>query len=476
MFFRSIRWQLQLWHGLILVTVLAGFGFTAFHLQRGTELRRVDDALDQRVNVLMGALRGGRSPGRPPPDDAGPPGRPGPGPRRPPPGFRLAPEDAVLFGNTGHYYVLWRREGMELDRSTNAPDTVPIPPRIAEPATPRGVRERGLFRELFYFTPPGECILVGRSIAVEEAGLRRFALWLTGLGAGVLALGLAGGWWVATLAIRPIDDISATAAKIATGDLSHRIDTADTENELGRLAGVLNSTFARLESAFAQQQQFTADASHELRTPVSVILSQTQTALARERPAADYRETLEACQRAAQRMRRLIESLLALARLDAGQEEMKRAPFDLARAAADGLELIRPLAAERCLTLHADLVPVEAFGDAERIAQVVTNLLANAVHHNKEAGEVRVATRSENGRAVLVVSDTGPGISTEHLPHIFDRFYRADAARTTAMGRTGLGLAISKAIVEAHAGSLEAASSPGEGTTFTMWLPVKAEQ
>ena len=474
MFFRSIRWRLQLWHGLILVTVLAGFGFTAFHLQRGTELRRVEDALDQRVNVLMAALRGGRAPGRPPPDDAGPPGRPGPGQRPPPPGFRLAPEHAMLFGNTGFYYVLWRREGMELDRSTNAPDTVPVPPRLAEPAAPHGVRQRGLLREVFYFTPPGECILVGRSIAAEEAGLRRFALWLTGLGAGVLALGLAGGWWVATRAIRPIDDISATAAKIATGDLSHRIDTADTENELGRLAGVLNSTFARLESAFAQQARFTADASHELRTPVSVILSQTQTALARERPAADYRETLEACQRAAQRMRRLIESLLALARLDAGQEEMKRAPFDLARTTGDCVELIRPLAAERRLTLHAELTPVEAFGDAERIAQVITNLLTNAVHHNTEAGELRVATRAENGRALLVVSDRGPGIAAEHLPHIFDRFYRADAARTTATGRTGLGLAISKAIIEAHAGSIEVASSPAEGTTFTIRLPVQA--
>jgi signal transduction histidine kinase len=208
---------------------------------------------------------------------------------------------------------------------------------------------------------------------------------------------------------------------------------------------------------------------------VSVILAQTQTALARERPAADYRETLEACQRAAQRMRRLIESLLALARLDAGEEVMQRAPFDLARAAADCLELIRPLAAERRLALHTDLAPVAAFGDAERIAQVITNLLTNAVHHNHEAGELRVATRVEPGRAVLTISDRGPGIPAEHLPHIFDRFYRADTARTTALGRTGLGLAISKAIIDAHAGSIEVASTPGEGTTFTIRLSVKAE-
>ena len=120
----------------------------------------------------------------------------------------------------------------------------------------------------------------------------------------VLLLGLTGGWWVATRALRPIEDISATAVKIAAGDLSQRISTRDTENELGRLAAVLNSTFARLEAAFAQQRQFTSDAAHELRTPITVMLTQTQTALNRERGAAEYRATVEACQRAAQRMRR----------------------------------------------------------------------------------------------------------------------------------------------------------------------------
>src|SRR5262249_46229970 len=160
-------------------------------------------------------------------------------------------------------------------------------------------------------------------------------------------------------------------------DLSQRINASDTENEFGRLAAVLNSTFARLEAAFAHQVRFTSDASHELRTPISVILSQTQTALSRERPAGEYRETLEACQRAAQRMRKLAESLLELARLDAGQP-MKREPFDLARVARDSVELLRPLAAERGIEIHLDLKSVECPGDAERIGQVATNLLSNA--------------------------------------------------------------------------------------------------
>jgi len=233
---------------------------------------------------------------------------------------------------------------------------------------------------------------------------------------------------------------------------------------------VLNSTFARLETAFAQQQKFTADAAHELRTPVSVMLTQTQTALNRERNAAEYRETIEACQRASQRMRKLIESLLELARLDAGQEQMKRLKFDLSRTAWDCVELVRPLAADRGIKIHCDLPPIEGYGDAERLAQVITNLLANAVQYNKDNGEVRISAKVQGSMIFLAVGDSGPGISSEDLPHVFERFYRADPSRSS--GQTGLGLAISKAIVEAHGGSIEVVSKPGAGTTFTVVLPL----
>jgi heavy metal sensor kinase len=302
--------------------------------------------------------------------------------------------------------------------------------------------------------------------------MHRLALWLFAAGSSVLLLGLAGGWWLATRAIQPIEDISATALKIAGGDLSQRINAADTESELGRLAGVLNSTFSRLEAAFAHQARFTSDASHELRTPVSVIISQTQTALSRERPGPEYCEALQACQRAAQRMRGLIESLLELARLDAGQEPMKRERFDLAQVARDGVELVRPLADERGIKITCDVSVVECLGDAERIGQVVTNLLTNAIRFNRPQGEVSIYARNENGAAFLIVTDSGEGIATEHLPHLFERFYRADKSRSRAAGQTGLGLAICKAIVDAHSGTIEVSSRPGEGSTFTVRLPL----
>ncbi|HLP77425.1 MAG TPA: ATP-binding protein, partial [Candidatus Paceibacterota bacterium] len=409
-------------------------------------------------------------------------------------GFQLPPRLAALFEESetnGFYYVIWGRDGRKLAHSTNAPSVefvVPIPrrgengeqpDRADQPPLQRGPgprrsepgRTRGSFRELRVMSR-GEVILVGRSIQPEITDLHRTAWELAGVGGLILLVGLAGGWWLATRAIRPIEEISGTALKIAAGDLSQRMNIAETKSELGQLASVLNSTFARLESAFAQQQQFASDAAHELRTPVTVMLTQTQTSLNRERSAAEYRDAVEVCQRSAQRMRRLIESLLELARLDAGQETMKRNRFDVARLAADCLELIRPLATEQKIALRTELSAVECVGDSERIGQVITNLLTNAVHHNKEAGEVCVVTRREGEFVLIEVTDNGPGIAPEHLPKIFQRFYRVDSARTAAQGRSGLGLAISKAIVEAHGGSIEVSSEFGKGTTFRVRLPV----
>jgi len=318
----------------------------------------------------------------------------------------------------------------------------------------------------------GETIRVGCSIAPELKELHRTAFKLTGVGGVILLFGLAGGWWLVGRAIRPIESISTTAVKISAGDLSQRINVAETESELGQLAAVLNSTFARLETAFAQQQQFTADAAHELRTPVSVMLTQTQTALNRERSAAEYRETLEACQRASQRMRRLIESLLELARLDAGQEALKRLRFDLSQTANECAELVRPLADERGVKILAELAPLEITGDSERLAQVATNLLINAIQYSHPNGEVRLKLTSQNGVAALTVADTGSGISAEDLPHVFERFYRGDKSRSVSNGNAGLGLAIAKAIVEAHGGTIEVASQSDVGTTFTVRLPL----
>jgi two-component system, OmpR family, sensor kinase len=484
--FKSIKWRLQIWYGLILLAVLAGFGFTAYRLEWGRQMRRVDDELHRRSAMLGNVLRQTRPPGRnrprfdkPPPDQM-PDGLP-PQANLLPERFELPPRVAGWFGTNqpeNFYFVIRSRDGREIARSGEVPTSlarflpdsknVNEPPEMKNPHPPRALTQGG-FREVYEFTPPGEEIRVGCSIAPELKELHHTAWQLALVGGVILFVGLGGGWKITTAAIRPIKNISATAAKISAGDLSQRINVAETESELGRLAAVLNSTFARLDAAFAQQKQFASDAAHELRTPVSVILTQTQTALTREREAADYKETVEACQRAAQRMRKLIESLLELARLDAGQEQMTRSKFDLAQTVRDGLELVRPLADERGVNIFAELAPLEITGDSERLARVVANLLVNAVQYNRENGEVRLKLETQDGLAVLTVSDTGHGIPAEDLPHVFERFYRGDKSRTG--GNAGLGLAIAKAIVEAHGGTIEVASEKDAGTTFTVRLP-----
>jgi len=494
---KSIKWRLQIWYGLILVIVLAGFGVTAYQLERGRLFGRIDNELHRRVGILANALHrpppralgGNEQPfDRPPPGqfpDDGPPGQN----LRPPLEFHLPPEAAGLFDtndpNSFYFAIVSFRadaKAKEIARSTNFPNPPfnisiatesarainafsQLPVKLTAPT----VQTIGNYREIDSLLPSGEMIYVGCSIAPELKELRRTALNLTAVGSLVLLIGLAGGWWLVSRAIRSIENISAAAVKISAGDLSQRINVAETESELGKLASVLNSTFARLDAAFAQQKQFASDAAHELRTPVSVILTQTQTALNRERTVPEYRETVEACQRAAQRMRKLIGALLELARLDAGQEQMKRMKFDLSQTTRSCVELIQPIADEHGIKIRCELPSLECVGDSERIAQVITNLLTNAIQFNKPDGEIRVAAQMRDGTAILAVSDTGLGIPAEDLPHVFKRFYRGDKSRTG--GNTGLGLAISRAIVEAHGGSIEVSSGEDAGTTFTVRLP-----
>ncbi len=501
---RSIRWRLQLWHGALLFVVLASFGFTSFLLVRESRLRRVDQELLRRAAVLATSIRppgprdgfrdgprergpegpGERMPGAPRPGRAtgaqarpvplrpdGLPGLPAPGS---PPDVILTSAQEALFQagegpDAGYYFVVFSPAGAVIRRSANAPAAVSAP---SGSFVDEFFRTDGDRRERASRGRGGFGLVVGRSVAPDLAELRRLAVWLAVAAAGVLTLGLAGGGWVTARAIRPIDTISAAAQKIAGGAMDERIALAETDSELGRLAHVLNATFDRLCEAFARQARFTADASHELRTPVAVILAQTETILARERTPAEYREATEACRRAAQRLRHLTESLLTLARLDSGAAEAAPEPVPLDRVAADAVDLLRPLAAERSVRIEADLVPVLCRGRAGQLAQVAANLVSNAIHYNRHGGTVTVRTARESGDAVLTVGDTGLGIAEADLPHIFERFYRADASRARADGRTGLGLAIVRAIVEAHGGTVAVESRESEGSVFTIRLPV----
>jgi len=511
----SLRGKLLAWIALLLVCILVGFGVTAYELTGRSRLAQIDEALARRLSALTAEVRGG--PGGPPPSrtgerstdrttpsrstsasdrmappdgPAGPPPdepgsnsashRPSGGPPPEPPEFRsgtrqirLSAATAALFSETNtddYFYAVWGREGTALKLSGNAPAGLSRPESIGTNAAITSVTRDG-FRLAIHLTERSDCVVVGVTLAAYRESLRLFAWWLAGAGLGVLALGLGGGWFIASRAMRPIDEIGAAARRISAGNLAERIRVNDPANELGRLAAVLNSTFARLETSFNEQKQFTADASHELRTPLAVLISETQAALARPRTDVEYRETIQTCLDAAQEMRRLAESLLELARIDSGQANIRRTPFDLAEIVQDAVELLNPLAARREIQIETALTSAPMQGDPGRLKQVLINLLDNAIYYNVPRGSVRLETRCEKSTVVLVVSDTGPGISAEDLPHIFKRFYRADKSRTQSERRSGLGLAIVKSIVEAHGGTIEVASRYGAGTTFTVHLP-----
>jgi len=407
------------------------------------------------MTAVAGSLRPPRRPPRP-------------GERPPPPEVNLTPEQHALFGDdSGFYFALFLLDGRRFASGGPVPRDIPMPTTEEIRRRPP-IRSRDGVREIIHAGLRGEWIIVGGSPAQIEAENRRLAWLFVATGLGVLILGLGAGWLCINRTIRRIDAISETAARISTGNLNERIDHADMDHELGALAAVLNETFGRLESSFDRQRQFTGDAAHELRTPVTVILSQTQLALRGKREGEEYREALEACERAAQRMRNLTESLLILSKLDSQTEPLVSDPCDLADIAREGVELLQPLAHELGVTVRGDFASAPAVGDRQRLGQVLTNLVTNAFQHSPPGSEVHVSTMSNGSTVSLQVSDQGPGIPYKHLPQIFDRFYRTDESRNRRSGGAGLGLAICKAIADAHRAALTVESTLGKGTTFTL--------
>jgi two-component system OmpR family sensor kinase len=474
----SIRWRIQLWHGLLLLVVLTGFGITAYFFQYENVQSRLDGELRLRLYLLHAELtrsHEGEGGGPQPRADENDSlvselfGLPMLEPGRPPPGRSMLERSEVreaFPAKDGYYFCLWFRDGSSFDRSPNAPTDLTMPDRAASAV----FRNRPGVREAYDFTPPGECLLVGVSDASFHAEMTRFSGEIIGYGSIVLLLGLLGGWWVASRAIAPIRDISEAAQRIASGQLQERIPVAETESELGQLTTVLNDTFTRLAAAFDEQARFTSDAAHELRTPVSVILAQTQLALAKPRTIEAHLKTIEMTRRSALRMQELIESLLTLAQADARKSEPPQT-CQLDVISRENLDHIRPLAEERGIILQHDLTPAACSAPPDHITQIVTNLLANAVKYCRPGDVVRLSTQRENGHACLIVADTGPGIEAEHLPHLFERFYRADASRNRSAGGAGLGLAICKTLAEAHGGHITVQSELAKGTVFQLRLP-----
>jgi heavy metal sensor kinase len=374
-------------------------------------------------------------------------------------------------GSRATYFAVWRADGSLLKASGLPDDTTPPDFSGASSASQPRLTQRGEYREAAMPGPHDTRILVGRPVRNQQAELYAFAWQLAGIGTVVLAVGLVGGWLISARILRPVAAISGAASAISATNLSERIDPNQVDRELAELACVLNAMFERLEAAFERQARFTADASHELRTPLTVIHSHAELALSRPRTPEEYRQTIDTCLRASNRMGALVQGLLTLARADAGKLDLQRRSVDLKHVIEEGVTLLRPLAEEKGVSLAASLAPVMVAGDDVRLAQVVTNLVSNALQYNRPGGQVHLELRVASDKAVLSVTDTGCGIPEEDCPHIFERFYRVDKARSRASGGHGLGLAICKSIVEAHAGTIGFETEPDRGSTFWVRLP-----
>jgi signal transduction histidine kinase len=287
----------------------------------------------------------------------------------------------------------------------------------------------------------------------------------------MLLLAGAGGYLVAGRALKPIGTIAATARAIAEGDLSRRINPTGPQDELHRLAETFDEMIVSIDHLMTAQKRFFADASHELRTPLTVVLGALEVRLRTQNATVpELRQSMEVAQDEARHMKRLVDHLMTLSRADSGQEilhlrtteltELLKSTGETAQWMMEGRQLVFELQNEVLLTC-----------DRERLRQLVLNLLSNAVQHTTQEGMIILSLTATAEEIKICVADNGSGIAAQHLPHIFERFYRADPTRSRESGGSGLGLSICSWIAQAHGGTISAQSQVGQGTTITLLLP-----
>ena len=451
----SLRRILIASHVALVTIVVAVFGIAAYWLLSRATYRQAESDLLGAAQALLLILRESEDPSK------------------------LAIPDSNLdrLGRAPRdrpYFALWDPSGNIVTQNRPLlPHVVPLdqPPPSSGPH-PFATRRDGPHFEVIVRSPDGGQLLVGRPLAREFDFIRRLALQLSLTGLGCILLGLVAAWALAHRLAQPLVQMADTAQRVTSRNLDERVTVGSTPRELVQLGQAFNAMLEGLKAAFSRQARFTADASHELRTPVSVVLSQAEHTLARDRTPEEYRGALDTCLRAARRMRTLIDDLLVLARADAGRLELRRDALDLADVARGTVELLQPWSEKQGvrLDLRAEATPLT--GDAVRLGQVISNLVTNAVQHSPQGSLVTIETKKDQSTAVLIVSDQGTGISADDQPRLFDRFFRVDRARTHAEGTgTGLGLSLVSEIVAAHGGTIGVRSAPEEGTTMTVRLP-----
>jgi heavy metal sensor kinase len=358
------------------------------------------------------------------------------------------------------------------------PSQVPLPSR-EERSHSRKIGLTGGHRLLVdterFTTPDGNKFIVESGMPYHQIEvvlhglLVTFAIYMP----FIISLAVVSGYWLMRRSLQPVDEITRRAEGISSTNLSERLPVIRTGDELERLSVSLNRMIERLDDAFQHINRFSADASHELRTPLTILQLELEGIAESHRLTPSVTDQIGSALEETHRMSHIVENLLTISRLDAGEVKMDKTRLDLGELASSTAEQMRLLAEEKAILFRSNVsanICVE--GDRSRLQQVIVNLVANAINYTPEDGEVEVSVRGEGRIAVLEVSDNGVGISAQALPHVFERFYRADKARSRNSGGAGLGLAIVKAVCTAHGAEIKVSSQEGQGSRFTVEMPL----
>jgi len=452
---KSIKFRMTLWYLAAIVVLLVVFGTVAYYLLSKNLYRNLDESLRTRVIELQGSIRID--------------------------GRRVQFEQKVaelvmVYDADG---VLMERLGPNVEFS-NIDRTVKEAlfgkSSFVSASTPNGPDVRLYAAPFNVDSGTRVAIIVGRLPNDILDMLAIFRMVILNSSLLVVVLAGVGGLFLADRTLKPVERMADIARGIGESDLSRRIDV-QTDDELGHLASTLNGMIARLEEAFNKQRQFVADASHELRTPLAIIQAESSLALGKDRTQAEFRRSLELVSQEVAYMSDIVGKLLLLARSDAGVEPVDFQEVDLKDLLVGLSQDVEALAQEKDLRFTlGSMESLTIKGDRLKLRQLLLIILDNAIRHTPAGGSISGSLVRRGGSAVASIVDTGVGISAEHLPFIFDRFYRVDKARSRAEGGMGLGLSIAMSIARMHGGGIEVESQTGAGTTFHIVLPLADPQ
>jgi heavy metal sensor kinase len=453
-----IRLRLTAWYFAILAVVLSAFGISAYLAMRHSIRKTVDEELQIRAEGVHQLIERNYQQGAK--ED-----------------LKEGLREHTELRQGGALMQVSDDQGNWLYRSPIMSDYgVPRPATIPRRATEFMGRDVPLRIWTKKVNVAGQSYLIQTAFEMDDfyEALNHFALLLYIAIPLLLGCAAAGGYWISTRALAPVDQITQTARSISAQNLSSRLVVPDTGDELQRLSETLNGMLGRLEAAFKKITQFTADASHELRTPVAVMRTRAELSLRKARSADEYRDVIAEVLTELEKTSGLIEQLMFLARADSGAETLHFSATNISEVLREACHQGSALAEAKQIAFQEEIPGGSLWiqGDASTLRRLFLILIDNAVKYTPASGKVEVSLRQNDGYAVTEVSDTGIGITQSDLPNVFERFYRADKARTRELGGVGLGLSIGRWITEVHAGTIEVQSSPGRGSIFQIRLPL----